>query len=409
MSRHFDSFIDGFLTYSKDVEAPEKFLRWSAISILAGALERKTWIVFNGTQYIFPNEYIMLVGAPGMAKKSSSSGLAFSLLQEIDRLKFMSTQLTAASLVKQLLDAGRERFVKIESEMYNNSSLYLYSSEAAVTLKEITGSVTELMTDFYDCGPPGWSTTRCWSKETIGGGRTKIFNPCLNMLACSTPDWLVKTIGKDEIKGGFASRILFVVQTEKPERTVGWMDEESVSNNVALKLKLISDLKRISELSGQFKIEKTVRDTFNDIKKRTDKFILENQDDTFIGYFSRKLWHILKLAQILSVNESSDLLLREKHILEALGYVEELEKNMRHAFGAVGTNDKAASLHLLWERIRQTPGTISKQQIHKLCWRDIDGKTLDEHVRMLHEMQKLRVRLVGGHVFYEIVDSTALY
>lgn len=408
MPRHFKSFIDGFMEYSANVEAPEKFLRWSAISVIAGALERKTWLIFNGS-FVHPNEYIMLIGAPGMAKKSSSSGKAFDLLQELDDVNLMSTQLTAASLVKQLEKAGQSKTIDIGGERYANASLYLYSSEASVTLKEITGSVTELMTDFYDCGGAhGWSNKKYWSKETVGGGRTQLYHPCLNMLACSTPDKLLKVIGKEQISDGFASRILFVVQLGKPERVIGWSDDEVDTQTLVLKRKLIADLGAINKLQGQFRVEKAVKELGNAIKLKIDTYIEENQQDVFIGYYGRKLWHILKLAQILSASESDNLEICVRHVQAAVALVEDLELTMKHAFGVVGTNDKAGAFHAMWEIIRAKK-SISKRELLRLNWRNADARTFDEHLKTLIEMHKIGVRVVGKDIVFDVLDKTPLF
>lgn len=401
VKRNFPSFIEAFMDYTKDVEAPESFLRWSAVSIVAGALERKVWVVFNNTHIIYPNEYIMLIGPPGLAKKSSSSGLAYELLQGVADIKFMSTQVSAASLVDQFSKAGTDKTIKIGEHTYFHSSLYVYSSEAAVTLKELTGggSIIELLTDFYDCAPAGWHNDRAWSKETMGGGRTSIFNPCLNMLACSTPDWIVKSIGRDAIQGGFASRILFVVQEGKPERSVGWIDDTDTESHNETKLKLIQDLHAISTLNGKFKVTKDFKDSFNAYKRECDAAIVSNTAGDMAGYYARKLWHIMKLAQVMALDKSDQLVLSPEHLDQAARLLRSIEPNMSKAFGSAGYNTRARHIDLIYETIK-AKGAMSKRDIARLFYKDLDSKGLEDCLQTLITMGRVTVRLHSGMLIY---------
>ncbi len=405
--RNFSSFIEGFLEYSKNVESPEKFLRWSALSILAGAIGRKTWVLFNGELYIHPNEYIVLVGGTGV-KKSTGASMASSLIHEVKDVRLMSTQMTAASLVTQLERAGKEQQLELGNETYGNASVFFYSSEAAATLKETKGggSIITLLTDLYDCGHKGWSKTG-WTKETISGGRIEIFNPCLNMLACSTPEWLVDSIGKQEIQGGFASRMLFVVQVGKSDRTIEWMDESDIEKNSHLKKKLVEDLTEISKLKGQFRVHKDVRDIVNKVKHQSERFVNACPDDLFVGYFNRKMWHTIKLAQLFALDRGDTLELHAQDAERAIEWLDSIEPTMRHAFGLTGTNDKAHNLHLLWEAMR-TKTQLTRQELVKMSFRNCDEKTLNEFIKTLHDMGKIQLSLVGGKAIYVIADRASL-
>lgn len=404
-TRNFPNFIEAFTEYTQHVEAPKKFLDWSAVSALAGALERKVWINFNGTHPVYPNMYIMLIGAPGLAKKSSSSELAVDLIKANPDLRFMSTQMTSASLVAQLVECGKQRFVTLDNEKYNNSSLYLYSSEAAVTLKEITGSVTELLTDFYDCKPSWWSNTVAWTKETRSDGRVEIFNPCTNMLACSTPDWLVKAIGADDIKGGFASRIIFVVQRGKPEKSVGWVD--SLPDMRKLRSMLISDLGRVSQLQGQFHADKSFGTAFNVFKKRHEGWLEKNSNDKMIGYHARKAWHIMKLSQVLAVNTGDELVVNQGHWEQAEAMLTATEADMYHAFGGTGQNYMSHQIQMVWEFVRNKE-SFTRKEVLGAFWQDLDSKTLNETLGTLASMERIKIKASPKGLTYEVLDSSPI-
>lgn len=406
--RNFESFIEGFLEYSKNIESPEKFLLWSAISCIAGALERKTWLMYSGgTQYVYPNEYIMLVGESGV-KKSTGASTAIDLLHEVQGVKFMSTQVTAASLVKQLSDAGNDKTLVHNGQNYKNSSIYLFSSEASVTLKELHGggSVVELMTNFYDCEPAGWSSTRYWSKETIGGGKSLVYNPCINMLACSTPNWLVKSIGKSEIQGGFTARILFVVQQGKSERSIGWHDIDQ-AGLLDMRRKLVEDLRQIASMSGQFSVSKDFGPAYNKMKHEVEAYLAANPHTPLAGYYARKMWHCLKLCQILAADQGNEKLITTMHLDTARKLLESLEPDMASAFGVHGENIKTQSLYSMW-KVMSARDIITKKELLRLVHKDVDYKIMAEHISTLQDMGKIKVEVSNGKPQYLIIDKTPL-
>jgi len=271
----------------------------------------------------------MLVGPAGLVKKSTSSKKAFEILSACEDFRFMSTQFTSAALVNQLEAAGQGRFVEMDSEKFINSSVYIYASEAINTIKEKEGAIIHMLTDLYDCGSDGWSNDIAgWSKETISNGRINIFNPCLNFLGCSVPEWLVKGIGKDDLKSGFASRTLFIVHEAAPERSFDW--DEDIEDLSHMRPKLIEDLQIISHLKGEYATTKGFRQRFNKFDKDMRKFLVNNPADCLYGYFARKTWHLLKLCQILTASKSNDMIIKEGTLDDAEATLEEGEKNMKN-------------------------------------------------------------------------------
>lgn len=399
-----NDWITKFREYTKDVESPEKFISWAAVSVISAALERKTWIRFN-KYWVFPNMYMMLIGQAGLAKKSSSSGVAIDLLRQVEGIGFLPTQMTASSLVLDLADISERKNFAYNNDMFKMGAGYLYSSEARVTLAEISGSIIELLTDFYDCKPEGWSRTVAWNKSTKIDGNIKVWNPCLSMLACSTPEWLLKTIGVDEIRGGFASRILFVVQKGKPEKAVYW-NEESGTSHDKLASELVEDLKAINQMSGAFKVTDDFREACNRFKDRNEKWLEENPNDILTGYYSRKIWHLLKLSQVLSASESRDMIVTAEHWNRALKMLEDIELGMREAFGNTGLNKTYKGLHNLWEYMR-AQNTITYAKLLAKFIKDIDRKTLEEHLGFLLSIYKIEL-IAGRAPSYRIIDKSPL-
>src|SRR5271166_6582293 len=64
--RKLGSWIESFIEQTENLEAPLIWRRWSAISMIAAALEQKVWMQTSSP--IFPNLYMMIIGHPGTGK-----------------------------------------------------------------------------------------------------------------------------------------------------------------------------------------------------------------------------------------------------------------------------------------------------------------------------------------------------
>lgn len=410
MSRNFPSFINGFLEYSENLGAPKKFLLWSAISGISAALERKTWVTYNGLQVVYPNTYVMLVAESGIAKKSTATRAMTEIIYEVPTIMTMSTQLSAASLVEQLKEAGDQKDFNFNNIKYKNSSLFAYSSEAKVTIGDQKGlsGIQELLTDFYDCGDPNiWSDKKGWNKRTLSGGNITIYNPCLNLLACSTPAWLNEAIGKTGIEGGFASRVLFVTQKDR-EKTVGWLDDDdSVKEKASIKMKerLAADLRKIHKLQGRYRTTTGWRETYNEIELSVNAKL--DSSGEMKSYYSRKMWHCLKLAQILAADQSDELILTPEHLIKAKELLEMIEPDMYSAFASKGENKNLTSLTLVWDVMRKRP-EWSKTNLKNATFKHANGAQFDDHMKTLREMGKIMPVMHEGGIYYKVIDQTPL-
>ena len=59
MPRALPDWIEGFMEFTDNSEAPDLFRYWTAVSCVAAALQRKTYVSL-GTLTFYPNMYIIL-------------------------------------------------------------------------------------------------------------------------------------------------------------------------------------------------------------------------------------------------------------------------------------------------------------------------------------------------------------
>lgn len=239
----------------------------------------------------------------------------------------MSERMTAGSLIQQMHMAGE--YFEDNGVRKRQSAVYSYASELSVFLQEVFGSVTEILTTFYDCVPH--DCNKPWTYQTIGRGETRIFGPCLNVLGASTRTWLRKCIPVSEMEGGFTSRIMFVVENQLPKKLVPWPELDPALN--LLRSKLVHDLKFIHKMVGEFRIQEEAKEWFKNWYETHMRITLPQQSNPKIcGYLSRKPDHLLKLSMVRAVMLAQKLLITREHMEWSLKQLDEIETDWITAF-----------------------------------------------------------------------------
>ena len=94
------NFLQNFLTYAEGCETPELYDLWAALATLSSVVSRRVWI-HQGYYTIYPNLYIVLVGAPG-GRKTTAMNMCKDMLREIGTIPFAATCMTKEALCRYM-------------------------------------------------------------------------------------------------------------------------------------------------------------------------------------------------------------------------------------------------------------------------------------------------------------------
>lgn len=396
--RHFPDFIDAYLEYTKNHEASKKIHKWTAISTVAAAIERKIWM--DREYYVlFPNMFIVIVGRSGMTKKSTSTGIGTGMLRELPDFHFGPERITAATLI-EVLSLSHKTFLH-QNEKVSHCSVFLYASEFKQFIDEVFGDIVPLMTTFYDCQPNNSKTP--WIYRTKKNGETKVYGPCINFLGCSTEAWLSSVINQENTEGGFSSRILFVVERDPPENPVAW--PKVTEQMRELKPKLQDDLEAIYELSGEMKISPKAYMLFDEWYRFHIKQVMPMfNDPRFSGYMGRKGDILLKLAMIKNVSRGDSLELSPEDIIWAGEELEALEGTMFDAFGGLNEQEFELSRAKVASAIK-CRDFLAEAEIRRIFMKEVLGHDMDKILRSLVEA-KMITRVTNESAFGAIHGYT---
>lgn len=366
-SRNFPDFIDAYMKYATDNFAPDMFHMWAGISAVAGALTKRVAVKLKPKLNIYPNLYIMFVAGPGIGKSTAGNN-AVSLIRDLrsegKRITHLIPEKISEAKLYDIMGKDKENPDIIHYQMgtktiYENPGYY-YASEAASSFKEVYGDLKDIFTDLYDCRP-------VYTRSTLKHGDKTIVGASLNILACCTFDYLSQLINRDSILGGFASRFIYVIQKEKFKRVVTWPNDSHIAECTELYMALLHDLSEIGKLAGFFSADEPFKHLYNAYMVNHDEELNHASSERVAAMISRKPTNLLKLAMVMSVSESSDLILKEQHWYRALKLIEGLQVNNSVV---IANSDKKSPLGLtrmIAFYIHENGNEVTVNELKKHC------------------------------------------
>jgi len=342
-SRIFPNWLKAYTDYASFSEAPQYFHFWAGVSAIAGALRRKVWIDMGYFRW-YPNFYILFVAPPGIATKSTTTGLALSILRDVKGIKFGPDVVTWPALVEAFAEST-ETF-PFEGQFHTMSPLTLESSELGNLLDPSDRAMIDLLVHLWD-GKQGK-----FDKRTKGSGKDVVENPWINLIGCTTPAWIAGNFPEYVIEGGFTSRCIFVYAEKKAKleaypKLCGKFPDQSIRTG------LVADLCRIAQLTGEFTLTPEAVEWGTEwYKKLYGEVPPHLLDERFGGYIARKQTHIHKLAMILSASQSSNLVITKEHLSVANSLVTGLESDVQKIFNRIGKSSASLQVDRLLSYVK---------------------------------------------------------
>jgi hypothetical protein len=354
--RKLENWIQAYVKHSANSESPDSFHFWTAIATVAGALRRRVWrneLKFQWT----PNFYIILVGPPGVVSKSTSIRGGFSLLERVPNIRFGPQSATWQALFEALTES--EEAVDVDGETHIMSCLTCSVSELGTFLRTDDKEFVAQLIDMWD----GQLST--FARRTRMDGEIKARNPWLNIVACTTPSWIVENCPPSMIEGGLFSRIMFVFG-DKKRRLIAYPSREVLPDGYKKEEEeLVHDLAQIAELKGPFELTEAAYKW----GERWYEELHENRPahlrgDRMGGYVARKQGHMHKLAMVLAASKRDALVLEVEDLEEADYYLTLVEKDMGRVFASIGQNNGSRASGELLRTIKE-----HKVVEYQMLWR----------------------------------------
>lgn len=389
MPRLCTNWLSTYLKYTSFQEAPTKFHEWIGLSIIAATIQRNVCLP-RGYFNIYPNLYMALVAPTGFSK-TSSADIGIELLDQLKDSDVMKEKLTSWFLLEHF-----DRLTKAKGAC----CVTIYAPEMRTFLGDLNKTeLVTMLTSFYGCpNSPAY--------RTKGGGVLKFKNVCINLLACSTPEWLTLGTSTDEIAGGFTGRFIYVY-ADSTSRSFPFPEDFFTQNTKDLRLELINDLKHIQTLKGNFVISDQAKAEYIYWYTNRKK---ECTDERLIGYYERKRDLVFKVAMLVALCRDDYLVIDEEILHTTMTMLTDLESTMSEAFSGVVDDPVLKYKDYIMSQIASSPTlSISRSAILRKNWNKFDGIVLDRITTNLIDSRVITAgrETINGNteIVYKLLDG----
>lgn len=358
----WSDFIEDFMLLTEDAMSPIQFRLWTAIGMVAGALERRVWVKATRSQ-TFPNLYTLLTAAPGVGKQVIllARDLMTATVETGTKLKAFRVSpdnMTKAALIDTLAKAKNTRLLPKGTITYH--SLQIIAEEFQVLLPTYdTEYISTLNSVFNNPDLPFSEARRHGPVREIS-----IDLPQINILAGVQPSYFVSTFPEEAWTTGFARRIIMIYAAETPFQEL--FQAESDPNEL-VKARLLLALSHFSSMWGQMEWEPAAISKLATWHREKAKGQPSSGPPTpehskLTHYNNSRSMFVMKLSMVSAAARTGGLLISEFDVLRAMTWLGAAEARMPDVFREmIGKSDTAVidELHYFvtqaWARGKQKP------------------------------------------------------
>lgn len=331
--RKLESWIEGFVSHTDNLDSPSAFRRWAAITTIAATLEQKVWLK-SGGGVLYPNLYTVLVGHPGVGK-TRTIRKALEYVREIPDYHIAPTSMTAASLIDTLVDSKR-MIVQLPNPPLEYNTMLIAADELGAFIHKYDDEMIAVLSAFYDPVPYG-------HKRRGKDIKIKLERPQLNLLCGTTPSNLLKFIPEGAWDQGFCSRMILVFSDERI------MHDDFAHVTRGVSDDLLHDLKYINAQVGEYTVTEDYRKLVFDWRDNGEQ--PQPSHPKLSHYNTRRRAHLYKLSMVSAIDRSSALVLTADDFRRALGWLEDAEKYMPDIFKAGGVGTDTAAMEEIYHYV----------------------------------------------------------
>lgn len=339
------------MLYTRDLESPESYIRWSFYHMISSALQRRVWLRPNRLtghpthNSLFCNLFVLLIGPP-------STGKGRSIKQEISILKHPSHNRTLqdgrvvsninvaadATTLEALYRRLAESVAAVKfptnidgkegSGISAHCSCTFLVEELGILIRQKAQDTVSFLCGAFDCGDVTYDTKH--SKTD------KILNCWVSIIAGTYPEFIRDN--QELIAQGLMSRIIIVYEDQKrfSRRFKGiGVDQQRCYDE------LLEHTKKLSTTTcGEVTFSKDADDYIERIYPTLDnKSTRINKDPRLDNYYGRKNIHLEKLAMVMHFSERWDSMeVGVESVVRAERELASVEVRMADAFKFAGKN-----------------------------------------------------------------------
>ena len=346
-----ENWLKTFLEWTMPLsEAPESLLTWTGLFCISAVLKRKVKFSEEYAPYdVFANAYIMFVGPPGVVRKSTSSGYAHKILKGLND-SLPTKDVNPAFTYFGPTSGSAAKIIEKMSET-QDGAMTIIAGEFGNLVRTSPEDTYDLLGHLFDSD----ESAKRHEHSTRSHGDEVILNASLNLIGCTTPDWMLQNTGY-MVGGGFAARTVFIFEDKARQHALFYRKKRiktglTIEKQKKMQEALIKDLHKIGQLEGEFvpeneKLEDKMEAWYQEYKGNP----AEKGAETFK---QRKHVHTLRTAMALSLCESDELIITDNNFNQARKLIDYVESKLSRGLSSMGRNPYSSSMYEILEYIEK--------------------------------------------------------
>ena len=343
-----------FMDLTAGERSPDLFRKWTGITLVAGALERRVWVK-AGAKITFPNLYTLLVGPPGTGKYIIEYAREiWAQVQEpgqrLPAFRVAPDSMTKASLMDTIAKARQSKLLASGPPMVYHT-LLIAAEEFGVLLPDYDQSYIHSLNSIFNNKELHEESRRTGSVKEL-----KIVRPQITILGGVQPSYLASTFPEEAWNTGFARRIIMVYCPEPPVQDLFFEPELRPDARQRF-------LSRLGELSTMYGQLRWTQDAAEHISQWDAAGGPPQPTHSKLSHYIRsRTMMVLKLACVSTVSRTGQLILELADVKRAIAWLLEAERGMPDVFREmIGKSDSQVieELHYFltnaWNKNRQQP------------------------------------------------------
>lgn len=382
------SFVSNYLEHTKYYESPTSFWKWSAYATIAGVL-RDNCYYKQGDDSLYPNIYVLLLADSAVQRKDRPVRLCEGLLQRINNTKVINGRSSIQGILDELAKGETDK--KTGRIIKGGSAMWIAPEMSAGIVND--PEAIKILTDIYSFREKYDSRLRTQANFSIK-------NVCFSFMAASNEELLRDVYDIKATMGGLLGRTFLIVPNEfRPGNSLFDLQIDDTKH------RLVNQLEQIAKLSGSFEFTDDAKKAYNEwyipfrasYKKKSDKS----------GISGRIHTSVLKLAMILAVSETNELVIRKSHIEEAIQECIDLMPNYTKFLMSSGKSSLTeVTTHILSAMNDSKDRIISRKVLLERFWNILDqgAETLDKVVTTLEQGGMIQSMMIDEGISYKMTQ-----
>lgn len=390
------SWLDLLVASTAELESPKRFYYWSGLAAIS-AIVRKNVFLDRFSYILYPNVYVLLVSAKSGLRKGNPVSFAKSIVERVSTTRIISGRNSVQGVIRDL-----SQQVTIVSN--GHAPLILNDAQAFLCAPELDSFMVKdeqglsILTDLYNTH----ENDKAWKNSLKSSPVEELKNPCITFLAASNEALLEGLIRDKDIEGGFVARTMIVHESKRRLKNSLMFKP----TNLVTREQLAQELMRLKVAKGEFTIPRDVRVAHDEWYNALE----ESEYDDKTGTMERIQDHVLKVAMLISLSKSNDLIIDMDTMNEATDRCMECVVGTKKTTMSVGRAETADSVGRVLKVLLESPGLrIERSKLLAKLRNDVNVMMLNQVLDDLGENGRniVSVKRIDGKLYYTLTEEIA--